>query len=61
VGRPEVWSAIVAACSAVGFVVLATRDIELPGLYYDELFEVVPSLAFAKGGLPTSCQRSTRA
>ena len=40
---------VIAAIAA--FVALATPAIELPGLYYDELFEVVPSLAFVKGGL----------
>src|SRR5437867_2436779 len=44
----HLWLAVAA------FVVLATREIRLPGLYYDELFEVVPSLAFVKGGLASN-------
>jgi hypothetical protein len=33
------------------YVVLATWQIDLPGLNYDELIQLTPALAFAKGGL----------
>lgn len=52
--RSDLWFGTVAACAALAFVLLATRDFALPGFYYDELFEVVPSLAFVKGGLPST-------
>jgi 4-amino-4-deoxy-L-arabinose transferase-like glycosyltransferase len=48
--RDTIWLGI-AAAAIVSFVLLATFHVRLPGLYYDELFEVVPSLAFVKGGL----------
>jgi hypothetical protein len=33
---------------------LATRDVDLPGLNYDELLQLTPALAFAKGGLSSA-------
>jgi hypothetical protein len=40
--------------AAAVFIALAAREIELPGVYYDELFEVVPALAFVEGGLASA-------
>jgi hypothetical protein len=42
------------AVATLAYVVLATRAIDEPGLHIDEAAHVVPSLAFAKGGLPTN-------
>ena len=39
----------VAAVAA--FVVLASWDLRVPGLYYDESFQLTTALAFVKGGL----------
>lgn len=49
--RPRyVWWAL--TCGLIGaFLLLGLHDLRKPGLYYDELFEVVPSLAFVQGGL----------
>ncbi|HEX6699561.1 MAG TPA: glycosyltransferase family 39 protein [Gaiellaceae bacterium] len=33
------------------FVALASYDLRVPGLYYDELFQLTTALAFVKGGL----------
>lgn len=43
--------AVVALAGIAAFVGLAGYHIRLPGLYYDELFELTPALAFVKGGL----------
>lgn len=43
----------VCAAAVIAFVLTASYDVALPGLYYDELIQVVPSLAFVKGGLPS--------
>jgi 4-amino-4-deoxy-L-arabinose transferase-like glycosyltransferase len=44
-----------AAAIALGglavFLALASFDVRVPGLYYDELFQLTTSLAFVKGGL----------
>ena len=40
-----------ALAGIAAFAALAGYHIRLPGLYYDELFELTPSLAFVKGGL----------
>jgi Dolichyl-phosphate-mannose-protein mannosyltransferase len=53
-GRSDLWFGSVAACAALAFALLATRDLSLPGFYYDELFEVVPSLAFVEAGLTST-------
>jgi Dolichyl-phosphate-mannose-protein mannosyltransferase len=42
---------VVALAAIVEFAALAGHHIRLPGLYYDELFELTPALAFVKGGL----------
>jgi hypothetical protein len=53
--RPLSFEGAVAAASAfaalIAFVVLAGLKIDLPGIYYDELFHVTDALAFVKGGL----------
>ncbi len=51
--RLHIWGIVVLAAVAV-FVALAAHVVDLPGVYYDELFEVVPSLAFVKGGLAST-------
>jgi hypothetical protein len=53
-------SSIAGVRSAAILVGLATRRIDLPGLYYDELFEVVPSLAFVESGLASSVAKVPR-
>jgi Dolichyl-phosphate-mannose-protein mannosyltransferase len=42
------------ALALAAYVVLATWQIELPGLNYDELIQLTPALAFVKGGLSSS-------
>jgi Dolichyl-phosphate-mannose-protein mannosyltransferase len=44
-------STVVVGLSIAAFVVVASQQIRLPGLYYDELFQDTTSLAFVKGGL----------
>jgi 4-amino-4-deoxy-L-arabinose transferase-like glycosyltransferase len=46
----------IAAMLAVlgAFASLAVADLRAPGLYYDELIQVVPALAFVRGGLWSS-------
>ena len=36
---------------AMAYVLLAGRAIWLPGIYYDEMFQVVPAIATVKGGV----------
>src|SRR4051812_32815834 len=43
--------AIVALALAL-FAVLATRSIDQPGLYYDELIQIAPAQSFIDGGIP---------
>jgi hypothetical protein len=42
---------VVALAAIAAFAALAGYHIRLPGLYYDELFQLTPALAFVKGGL----------
>jgi 4-amino-4-deoxy-L-arabinose transferase-like glycosyltransferase len=49
--RSEWAAAGFALCGIVAFVALASFDVRLPGLYYDELFQLTTALAFVKGGL----------
>jgi hypothetical protein len=41
------------AAALVGFVVIATREVTLPGIYYDEVIQLTPALTFS-GGSPAS-------
>ena len=45
---------VAAGLVALGYLLLATRTIDEPGLYVDELIHVLPSLDFVKGGLGTT-------
>jgi hypothetical protein len=49
--RPEFAGAAIALGGLAVFLTLASFDIRLPGLYYDESFQLTPALAFVKGGL----------
>jgi 4-amino-4-deoxy-L-arabinose transferase-like glycosyltransferase len=49
--RAEWAAAAFALAGIAAFVALASVDISLPGLYYDELFQLTTALAFVKGGL----------
>ena len=42
---------MVALAAIAEFVAFAGYHIRLPGVYYDELFQLTPALAFVKGGL----------
>jgi hypothetical protein len=46
------WSALGATAITAVFLGLATHAVEQPGLYYDELIQAVPALAFLRGGVP---------
>jgi Dolichyl-phosphate-mannose-protein mannosyltransferase len=52
-----VGAAVLAATLA--FVVVASRNIEEPGIYPDEMRHVVPALAFVEGELPTNAVPGT--
>lgn len=47
----DVFARATAVVGIAGFLVLASIDLRLPGLYYDELFQLTTALAFVKGGL----------
>ncbi|HYZ76628.1 MAG TPA: glycosyltransferase family 39 protein [Gaiellaceae bacterium] len=49
--RRERAAAALALAGIAAFVALASFDIRVPGLYYDELFQLTTALAFVKGGL----------
>jgi 4-amino-4-deoxy-L-arabinose transferase-like glycosyltransferase len=51
VRRGERAAAALALGGIAAFVALASFDIRVPGLYYDELFQLTTALAFVKGGL----------
>jgi 4-amino-4-deoxy-L-arabinose transferase-like glycosyltransferase len=42
---------VLALAGIAAFVALASFDVRVPGLYYDELFQLTTALAFVKGGL----------
>src|SRR3954464_10570965 len=42
----------VLAPAAALFALLATRSIDQPGLYYDELIQIAPAQSFIDGGIP---------
>jgi hypothetical protein len=47
-------ASLIVSTAALGFMVVATWNVALPGLYYDELITTVPSLDFAKGPFPSA-------
>jgi hypothetical protein len=47
----DVLARVAAVVGIAGFFVLASIDLRLPGLYYDELFQLTTALAFVKGEL----------
>jgi len=49
--RADRAAAAFALAGIAAFCALASVDISLPGLYYDELFQLTTALAFVKGGL----------
>ena len=51
VRRGERAAAALALGGIAAFVALASSDVRVPGLYYDELFQLTTALAFVKGGL----------
>jgi hypothetical protein len=51
VRRGERAAVVLALGGIAAFVLLASLSIRLPGLYYDELFQLTTALAFVKGGV----------
>jgi hypothetical protein len=57
--KPALGGASLAGIAGIAYVALATRSIDKPGLYMDELINTVPALNFVHGPLPVSAVPGT--